>query len=287
MVKKPAVLPHSQKLIAIILIGAAGFGWLISLSGLTLLWLSYRPVKQAATELLEVTGGALEVSSQTILLLENSLIQAEDSLAEVYATLNGFSAVMESTSAALDLASQVLGNEFIRILEDTSTGLEGLERTSRLIDNTLGFISSIPFFGGGPYKPEVPLAESVANIRRDLGGMSPALEQVSGQIKETSLGLQPLPEAMSNLTAQLTGIQRNLSETRKQLDEYQAIIESYQTQVERFKNNLPVIITGLYAALSVLLVWVALAQVGLLTQGLERLGRIQPGRAAGEAEPAE
>ena len=273
MKKYPTSGTKHQKFLAVLLVSTAVLGWLISLSGLVLLWASYRPVRQTLTEVLEVTSGALQVSSQTIVLLENSLVQAEESLSEVYTTLNGFSVVMETTAGVLEGVSQVLGDEFIRILRDTSTGMQGLERTSRLIDNTLAFISSIPFFGGSQYQPEVPLADSVASIRRDLEGMPPALEQVSSQLKDTADGLQPLPAAMSNLTTQLAGIQSNLSQTRRQLDEYQAIIESYQSKLERFKNSLPAMITGLYAGISILLVWIGLAQIGLFTQGLERLGK--------------
>lgn len=265
-----------QKPIGVLLISTAVLGWLISLSGLVLLWTSYRAVRQTLTEVLEITSGALQVSSQTIVLLETSLIQAEESLAEVYTTLNGFSVVLETTSGVLEGVSQVLGNEFIRILSDTSTGMQGLERTSRLIDNTLAFLSSIPFLGGSQYQPEVPLAESVANIRRDLEGMPAALEQVSSQLKDTADGLQPLPAAMSNLTTQLAGIQSNLSQTRRQLNEYQTIIESYQSKLERFKAILPVLLTGLYVGVSILLVWIGLAQFGLFTQGLERLRKTPP-----------
>lgn len=273
MKKNLTVGASTQKFLAVLLISTAVLGWLISLSGLVLLWASYRPVRQTVTEVLEVTSGALQVSSQTIVLLENSLVQAEESLAEVYTTLNGFSVVMETTAGVLEGVSQVLGDEFIRILRDTSTGMQGLERTSRLIDNTLAFISSIPFFGGSQYQPEVPLAESVASIRRDLEGMPTALEQVSTQLKDTADGLQPLPAAMSNLTAQLAGIQNNLSQTRRQLDEYQAIIDSYQSKLERLKTILPAVMSGLYAGISILLVWIGLAQIGLFTQGLERLGK--------------
>ncbi len=76
MQSKSASSAFSQKVIALILMGTAVFGWLISLSGLILLWTSYRPVRQTAMDILEATSGALEVSSQTIVLLENTLIQA-------------------------------------------------------------------------------------------------------------------------------------------------------------------------------------------------------------------
>lgn len=261
----------SQKAVAILLMAAAGLGWLISLSGLMLLWMSYQPVKTTATEILEVTSGALEVSSQTIVLLENSLVQAEGSLRQVQITLDNFSAVISNTSLVLETVSQVLGDELIRILRSTSTGLEGLEKTSRLIDSTLGFISSIPFIGGNQYQPEVALAESVASIRKDLEGMPPAMDEVSSQLSQTAAGLQPLPEAMDNLTGQLAAIQENLSQSRAQLNEYRRIVQTYQSRLVQLKNNLPALITGAYAALSALLVWIALAQVGLFSQGMERL----------------
>jgi methyl-accepting chemotaxis protein len=263
----------TQKFTASVLIGSAVLGWLISLSGLVLLWLSYQPVKSTATEVLEVTEGALEVSSQTIVLLENSLLSAEASLGEVQTTLNGFSSVIGNTSTVLEVISQVLQDELIQILRDTSTGLEGLEKTSRLIDNTLNFISSVPFIGSSQYQPETPLAESVASIRKDLQGLPPAMDKVSSELSQTASSLQSLPEAMDNLTLQLTAIQENLKKSRNQMDEYHLIIQSYQNKLERFKNNLPVFISGSYVIISVLFVWIALAQIGLFNQGMEHLTR--------------
>lgn len=276
MKKYPTSGTTNQKFLAVLLVSAAILGWLISLSGLVLVWASYRPVRQTLTEVLEVTSGALQVSSQTIRLLENSLIMAENSLNEAQTTLNGFAAVMETTSGTLELVSQILEDEFTNILLNTTAAMDGLENTSRLIDGTLSFISSIPFFGGSQYQPEVPLAESIAGIRRDLGEMPAALEQISAQIKETSTGLQPMQETWSNLTSYLNDIQTNLSETRKQMDDYQAIIESYRKQLETFSKILPRMLTGLYIALSILLVWNAFAQIGLWIQGWERLGKTPP-----------
>ncbi|GIV63879.1 MAG: hypothetical protein KatS3mg045_1218 [Bellilinea sp.] len=270
--------PFSNKVIGMILIATAILGWLISLSGLGLLWASYQPLRQTASEMLEVTRGALEVTSQTMLLVEDSLRQAEIGLEQVQTTLNGFSSVIETTSGVLEVVSGVLGDEFNGILRDTANAMEGLEKTSRLIDDTLGFISSVPFFGGSQYQPETPLAESVASMRQDLEGIPPALEQISNRLGETADGLQPLPGTIGNLTAQLAGIQNNLSHTHRQLDEYQAVIESYRSELERLTTTLPKVITGFYIGISILLVWIGLAQIGLFTQGLERLKKEQPGR---------
>ena len=273
MQTSPAFKIFSHKNTAILMLGTAVFGWLISLSGLVLLWMSYQPVKSTATEVLEVTEGALEVSSQTIGLLEDSLLLAETSLREVRTTLSGFSSVIGNTSTVLEVVSQVLGDELIRVLRDTSSGLESLEKTSRLIDNTLGFISSIPFIGGSQYQPDTPLAESVASIRKDLQGLPPAMEKVNSELSQTASSLQSLPEAMDNLTLQLAAIQENLNKSRNQLDEYRLIIQTYQSKLERFKSNLPVFITVSYAVMSVLLLWISLAQIGLFNQGIERLTR--------------
>lgn len=278
MKKYPTSGTTNQKFLAVLLVSAAILGWLISLSGLVLVWASYRPVRQTLTEVLEVTSGALQVSSQTMLLVEDSLLQAEVGLEQVQTTLNGFSSVIETTSGVLEVVSRVVGDEFNGILRDTVNAMEGLEKTSRLIDDTLGFISSVPFFGGSQYQPETPLAESVASMRQDLEGIPPALEQVSNRLEDTADGLQPLPGTIDNLNTQLAGIQNNLSQTQRQMDEYQAVIESYRSQLERLKIILPAVITGLYIGISILLVWIGMAQVGLFTQGLERLKTKQTGQ---------
>jgi len=273
MQTSPAFKIFSHKTTAILMLGTAVFGWLISLSGLVLLWMSYQPVKSTATEVLEVTEGALEVSSQTIVLLENSLLVSEASLREVQTTLSGFSSVIGNTSTVLEVVSRVLGEELTQILRDTSSGLESLETTSRLIDNTLGFISSIPFIGGSQYQPDTPLAESVSSIRKDLDGLPLALNKVSSELSQTASSLQSLPEAMDNLSLQLTAIQENLKKSRNQLNEYHLIIQTYQNKLERFKNNLPVLLTSSYVVISVLLLWIALSQIGLFHQGIEHLTR--------------
>jgi hypothetical protein len=55
------------------------------------------------------------------------------------------------------------------------------------------------------------------------------------------------------------------------LVQYQGVLGSLQARVNSIKASLPGVITATAWALTILFVWLGITQIGLLTQGLERL----------------
>lgn len=255
----------------LILVLTAVLGWLLSTGGLAGLWLSHRPVKQTILDMLNLASGSIESTYQILAVLDDSLVQAERGLRQVNATLNNFSNSLEGTTQILAGISNILSSEFDQILSNTVTSMEALEKTSVLIDNTLAFVSAIPFFGGSQYKPEVPLSQSVAGIKKDLQEMPRALDNVSQQLDSTSESLSPIPQDLNSMGSQLSQIETNLADARSILSDYKISLASFQSQITTLKKSLPLAIDTAYGVLTLLLVWIGLAQFGLFTQGLERL----------------
>ena len=79
-------------------------------------------------------------------------------------------------------------------------------------------------------------------------------------------------------------ISASLENARTVLVEYQAVVADLQSLVTRTRQGLPQWLWWLRIGLSLILAWLGLAQIGLLTQGLELIGRSRKSPPA--AEPA-
>lgn len=263
--------PWLRRFIGLILIITAVFGWLLSLGGIAALWSSKPVVTTTSIDLVDSITISLDATEQMLAVLNLSLQQAKSSLDQVASTLDDFGKTIGATSSVLQSISDIIGNDFVDLLNNTVAGLGAMEKTSQLIDNTLIFVSAIPFFGGSQYRPEVPLSTSVAGLSADLKEMPVSLMQISQEMETTATSLEPVPGSLQVLSAELTQVKVNLENAEKLTVEYQRIIDDYQGRLAAFQSSLPGIIQNLFLVITLFILWVAFAQIGLFTQGLERL----------------
>jgi hypothetical protein len=268
---KSSRTPWLRRFVGLILIITAVFGWLLSLGGIAALWSSKPVVTTTSIDLVDSITISLDATEQMLAVLNLSLQQARSSLDQVASTLDDFGETIGATSSVLQSISDIIGNDFVDLLNNTVVGLSAMEKTSQLIDNTLIFVSAIPFFGGSQYRPEVPLSKSVAGLSADLKEMPVSLSQISKEMEMTATSLEPVPGSLEVLSAELIQVKSNLENAEKLTVEYQRIIDDYQGRMEAFQNNLPGIIQRLFLVITLFILWVAFAQIGLFTQGLERL----------------
>ncbi|KPL74145.1 hypothetical protein ADN00_14195 [Ornatilinea apprima] len=256
------------RIAALLMMVSAILGWVISATGIYLVWRVEPHVSNglvtAATSLdetLAATEGLLKVA-------DSSLEQAEKSIQLVETTVDTLAGTLESTSEVTSAVADVVGDTLGDMVKGTRAALNTMTKTARLIDDTLGFVASVPFIGRS-YKPEVPLSDSVSDVSASMNDLPTALGQMSVDMQTTSGSLVQLSKDTRKLATSLADIQDNLAETRE-------VVESYQTTVTDVRGSLAVAIQNLptwvkIAAVSItlLLVWVFLAQVAIFIYGRE------------------
>ena len=149
--------------------------------------------------------------------------------------------------------------------------MDALEGTTRLVDSTLNFISSIPFIGGEAYKPETPLNESIGDISTSMEDMPTSLETIGTELDGTAKTLEPIPNSLNSLSGDIANIQTNLDDAQKIVSQYQATLTTVNDHLSKAQHNLPILINVGIGIIVALMVWIFLAQFGLFTQGMERM----------------
>jgi methyl-accepting chemotaxis protein len=268
------IVTHKQKKnrpIGYLLIFTAIFGWLLSIGWIAGLWYVRPIVRSTLIDGVDTLSISLDASEQMLIVVNDSITQADASLTQVTSMLSEFSLVLDTTSEVMLTVSDILEDDLTQVLNGTVQGLRGLEQTMLLVDNTLILVSSIPFFGGERYRPATPLNQSVAQIRLDLSGMPDSIGQISTQLNLTAENMQPIPETLSQLSSELTAVQNTLNNADQVITDYELVINDTQTRITELRQNLPSFIDGTFIAITLLATWIALAQIGLFTQGIERL----------------
>jgi len=170
------------------------------------------------------------------------------------------------TASIADIVGDSLGD----VVSQTRKALGTMQASAKLIDDTLGFISAIPFMRVN-YDPDTPLAASVTEISDSLDPLPENLAAVESDMKSTSANLGSMDENISSLQESIVGTQKNLRDARGIVQSYKQILEETQQKIANFRDNLPLWLGILVWGLTIFFVWLVIAQAGLLMQGLEML----------------
>ena len=190
----------------------------------------------------------------------------------------------------MDVVNQVstlIGDDLVDVVDQTQSSLVAASTSARLVDDTLSVIGAIPFIGQ-QYQPEVPLNQSITQIAFSLEYMNTSLLEIQAGVQASGRKVDEVRWLMDDLQRQLAALEPGLLEAQAQLDEYQAILVILHEKQANFQALLPGLLNTIYTLATLVLIWVALSQVGLLLQGLQWVapGWFQAAEESHEADVA-
>ena len=257
--------------VALIVAGIAGLA--CSIGGLVVLPRLERQVETAAAEQLDVLDHALNTTLEGLITAETAMVQAAEAVDSLEAIMAGVGLAIDDTAPILDVAAELLGEQLPSTIQATQETLSAVATSARLVDDILGVISVIPFLGTDRYNPDVPLHQGFQDVADGLDGI-PEMLLAAGE--DLSAGAESLDEIKEGFAAMGQGI----SETTTSLESAQTVLQDYQTIVGDLEGTLSSVRASLPGWLRTLrwvftlgLVWFGIAQIGLMTQGWELIGR--------------
>lgn len=257
--------------VALIVAGIAGLAF--SIGGLVVLPRLERQVETAAAEQLDVLDHALNTTLEGLITAETAMVQAAEAVDSLEAIMAGVGLAIDDTAPILDVAAELLGEQLPSTIQATQETLSAVATSARLVDDILGVISVIPFLGTDRYNPDVPLHQGFQDVADGLDGI-PEMLLAAGE--DLSAGAESLDEIKEGFAAMGQGI----SETTTSLESAQTVLQDYQTIVGDLEGTLSSVRASLPGWLRTLrwvftlgLVWFGIAQIGLMTQGWELIGR--------------
>ena len=268
--------------VALIVAGVAGLAF--SIGGLVVLPRLEHQVETFASEQLEVLDRALSATLEGLLTAETALLQAAEAVDSLEGIMADVGVAINDTAPVLDVASELLGEQLPATIEATQETLTSVATSAQLVDDLLGVISVIPFLGTDRYNPDVPLHQGFLDVSDGLDG-------IPEQLLSAGEGLSAGTESLEEIEESFAAMGQSISETMTSLESAQTVLQNYQTIVNDLQGTLSSVRASLPGWLRALrwgftlgLVWLGIAQIGLMTQGWELLGRRSAPRTAGDRD---
>lgn len=252
------------------LIFAALLGWIASLGGLVFVWKAKPVIETSALNTIDMADRTLAVSEDLLSAAQDTLVQAEQSADSLSVTVSEVGATLQTTSEMAASISNLLGGSMSKMVEQSQKALSAMQTSARIIDNTLDLISAIPFMRI-KQDDSAPLAESVSELSTSLDPLPNSLASMQKDMGTTSENLSSMQASITSLEAMMTSIQQNLTQARTAVEAYQETAAQTRQSLADARVKLPTWLSLGAWALTVILVWLMIAQFGLLAQGWEMM----------------
>jgi len=224
---------------------------------------------QLAESVMDTTAQGLEVASQT---LESTRL----TLQTLDETVQTFSQAITDTVPLLDTIGAVVGEDLPKTIASTQTSLNTAQQSARVIDGILRTLTAIPFFPGDPYQPQVPLHVALSEVSRSLNGLPESFRAMQDNLTQSSANLATAQADIQRVRGEVVQVKSSLKQAQQILSQYRETALTLRNQLESLRLAIPVTTRWASLFLSLFWLWLAMAQLGLLTQGLELSHRQAP-----------
>lgn len=264
------------RLLGGVLIATGLLGILLSFAGMVFTARAGIAAQQALSRQLTTLDRALTATAEGLTIADTALTDAERTLGALSDTIGEATQAISETAPTLDTLQDLTGTSLPASITSTREALDSARETARVADRVLGALS----FLGLDYNPEVPL-----NVA--IGRVSDSLAPVPAELANVSAGLTTAETSLAQVTANLQDVGEGIDAIAVSVRESAGVVEQYQEVVDDLRGEVAAVaeaapgwIGWLRWGSFTLLVWMALANIGLLAQGWELAGRGQAAAGA-------
>jgi methyl-accepting chemotaxis protein len=264
--------------IALLVAGIAGM--IFSIAAVIFLGPVERKVEAAATEQLKVIDEALTITADGLAVASTSLSRATAAIGSLEGTLDGVGQAINGTVPVLDSVTEFMGEKLPATLETTQDTLRAVATSAKLVDDMLAIVTNIPFLNLEVYNPEVPLHEGFKDVADSLNSIPRSLSRAQDGLASTMGSMEKVEGDFATMAKDVGKIATDLEDAQSVIAQYQEIVTEVQGTVSSARQSLPDWLRMVRWGLSLMLIWLGIAQIGLVTQGWELIGRSRTAPAA-------
>jgi methyl-accepting chemotaxis protein len=270
--------------IALVVAGVTGLAF--SIVGLVVLDRVHERLEPALMEQVELADRTLAATVEGLALVETTLGDAVEMADSVEATMASVSRAAGDTVPTLDSVGRMVGEQLPETLKATQDTLASVAQSAKLIDDILAVVTAIPFLGLQGYNPETPLHEGIGDVASSLDEIPTSLITAQEGLDVASGSLEELQGSFTAIAESIASLTTSLGSAQSVVVQYQDVVDDLQGLVVSVKQGVPQWLRWLRLGLSLVLVWLGIAQIGLLTQGWELIARSRSnGKEPAKAEP--
>lgn len=249
-----------RKILAGVLVGLSSIILLASLVGMVLAWVYNEPLTlEATTRLSEAETQLTQIQTD----LRKAKEEVERALRIIQSAEDALSELTQQAGDAKELLEQVnktLDNDLIPGLEDTRTKLTDVRAILEDLRKALKQLNSLPFVNF-----EVPGDDVIANIINGVDSLDTEIADVQDLAKRASTFIS---DTSYLIGGDFQTTKQNLQDLLVVLKGYDAKLTGWLDQVRMLKESAPKWIDNASLSLTVVLLWFAFSQLGLILHGL-------------------
>lgn len=269
----PRSRSHNSSLrqpIGIVSLVAGALGLLLSLGGLIGGIGALNTAEAALTRQLITLDQALATTADGLVVADTALGETQAALVSLSAALDSTTQTLVDTGPILVAIEDLAGTNLPQTINATRQALDAAEQTAQVVDSVLG---TLAFFGGS-YNPEVPLAVAISEVSDSLAPVPDALGEVAQGLGTTNANLDLITGDLRAVASDVDDIAASVGDAAGVLTEYQTLVSDLQSNLVAVEEASPGWFGLGRIAFVLLMLWLALAQVGLISHGLVLLDRL-------------
>lgn len=262
-----------NRIVGTLLIATAILGLFFSLIGIAGIWSVKNSAITGMVSGLDLITASLETTGQGLAMVQQSFTSMTDSITSVQGTLNTAANTVETTKPMFDSLNALLSNDLPNTVTAVQTSLDSAYESAKIIDTVL---RALTILNRDSYNPSIPLHEALAQISDNLDSLPQTLATMETSIENTADQAEVIQADLRTVAASIASIEKTMTEYESILGEFESSLKAVKKQINILKDRLPRVVNALVWVLTIFLLWMAIAQLGLLTQGWELLHRNGP-----------
>jgi ABC-type transporter Mla subunit MlaD len=235
------------------------------------IWLLKTPLTADLLTTFDLIDASLEATTAGLDVADSTLTAASADITTIETTIQTAGKSIEDTIPLLETFTDLLDESLPSSISSVQTALSSAQAAAQSIESTLQLISSIPLLPLGVYAPEVPLTDALGEVSTSLDPIPQSFADMSEDLSTSKDNLTLIAFQIDITSRHVGDLKSNLDQVQLVLTQYQSVIEDLQIRVNAIQANLEKIVTGVAWFVTIFFVWLGVTQIGLLTQGFERV----------------
>jgi ABC-type transporter Mla subunit MlaD len=261
-----------NQIFGITLIVAAVMGILFNITGVVLTWKYKNPVTISAVTTVKLLTSTLDSTVQGLEVATSALQVSIDSVSALQNSVNTAAATIESAQPVLESLSGLVDGVLPSTVATAQKAIDGAQEGARVIDSVLKVVAGLPFVSPNIYNPETPLHEGLGKLSDSLNELPKTFETMGTTLESSTSNVETIHKDVTTIADNIGSISASLEEAQTVLTQYKTTASVLSARLKVLEERLPLIINIAAGVLTFIFIWLTLAMVGLLFQGLEMLG---------------
>lgn len=231
---------------------------------------------------LQLTSRSLDAVAETLLLAKTTIRDVNNGLETVGTTTTDLGRTINETRPLIDQVNRIASGDVPDSLEAVQTAIPNMVEVAGIIDDTLTTLNnfridesilglSIQYDLGIDYDPDVPFDDSVSAMGESLEGLPETLRSLQIYMNVTNNNLQTISQGLNQVARDLDTINGRIAAVDPLIDEYIRIVNETQDNTRLIRAQLDQQIRMARLIITLLMVWLGLAQAAPLYLGWELL----------------